>query len=119
MDNPAYKFFEPGSDIEIWYMKPEWFRQGITGQAFPDPANLEATHVKVASIRDQDQDRGLIFHNMQGEVWSPKGEARELIESLGLGHTSMSVGDVLRYADGTIFVALNVGWLADQTQRQK
>jgi len=31
---------------------------------------------------------------MQGEIWSPNGEARPLIESLGLSHTSMSVGDV-------------------------
>jgi hypothetical protein len=33
---------------------------------------------------------------MQGEVWSPNGEARELILSKGLEHTSMTVGDVIR-----------------------
>lgn len=30
---------------------------------------------------------------MQGEIWSPNGEANELIRSKGLFHTSMSVGD--------------------------
>lgn len=35
------------------------------------------------------------YFEMQGEVWSPNGEARGLIEALGLHHTSMSVGDVL------------------------
>ena len=36
-----------------------------------------------------------IFWYMQGENWSPNGEATELIRLLGLHHTSMSVGDVL------------------------
>jgi hypothetical protein len=31
---------------------------------------------------------------MQGEVWSPYGEAREAIKALGLAHTSMSIGDI-------------------------
>lgn len=36
-----------------------------------------------------------VFYKMQGEVWSPLGEARPLIRALGLRHTSMSVGDVV------------------------
>jgi len=36
-----------------------------------------------------------IYRAMQGEVWSPNGEARGLIRALGLQHTSMSVGDVI------------------------
>lgn len=36
-----------------------------------------------------------VFSRMQTENWSPKGEARELIASLGLVHTSMSVGDIV------------------------
>ena len=32
---------------------------------------------------------------MQGENWSPNGEARELIRGLGLKHTSMSIGDII------------------------
>ena len=36
-----------------------------------------------------------VFRQMQGEHWSPNGEARFGIESLGLQHTSMSVGDVI------------------------
>jgi len=35
-----------------------------------------------------------LFRNMQGENWSPNGEAREFIKSKRLIHTSMSVGDV-------------------------
>lgn len=36
-----------------------------------------------------------VYHDMQGEIWSPNGEQREYIKSLGLLHTSMSVGDVV------------------------
>jgi hypothetical protein len=43
--------------------------------------------VEAAQLRD-------VFRLMQGEVWSPNGEARSLIISLGLDHTSMSIGDV-------------------------
>ena len=36
-----------------------------------------------------------VYSKMQGERWSPQGEARPLIEALGLTHTSMSAGDVI------------------------
>ena len=35
------------------------------------------------------------YMNMQGEMWSPNGEARFMIRRLGLRHTSMSIGDVI------------------------
>ena len=36
-----------------------------------------------------------VFDMMQADAWSPHGEACTLIRSLGLTHTSMSVGDLL------------------------
>jgi hypothetical protein len=50
------------------------------------------------------------FRRMQGENWSPQGEARELLQALGLNHTSMSVGDVLRDQEGTCWECLDQGW---------
>jgi len=32
---------------------------------------------------------------MQGENWSPDGEARDYIEALEVQHTSMMVGDII------------------------
>jgi hypothetical protein len=46
---------------------------------------------------------------MQGEQWSPNGEARELIRSLGLSHASMSIGDVVEDEHGH-FYAVFVGF---------
>lgn len=52
------------------------------------------------------------FRLMQGENWSPNGEARELLQALGLNHTSMSVGDVLRDEEGMYWECLERGWRA-------
>jgi len=97
--------------FSVWYMRPEFFREGISG-AKPDPANLAKTHVFVKDIELTNgdlTDLESIYVQMQGEVWSPNGEARELIESKGLQHTSMSVGDVV-VVDGKTFVAASLGF---------
>jgi len=76
---------------DIWYMRPDHFREGTFG-AKPDPRKLEATHIFLKTIEATDLDT--VYHDMQGEVWSPHGEARSLIRARGLRHTSMSIGDV-------------------------
>jgi len=52
-----------------------------------------------------------IFGLMQGECWSPDGEARDLIRLLGLSHTSMSVGDLIEDArEGIIYEVARFGF---------
>lgn len=51
-----------------------------------------------------------IFRYYQGENWSPEGEARDLIQGLGLNHTSMSVGDVVVVGDVLYFCDCE-GWV--------
>lgn len=104
----------------VWYMKPKWFRDGILGQ-LPDAGDLGKTHVHLKDIELDGTNYWLgqlnsgalqleyVFHAMQGEVWSPNGEARELIEAKGLDHTSMSVGDVVA-VDGMVFVIASFGF---------
>ena len=83
--------------------------------------NLTATHVLVRELEATHLDEA--YRQMQGEVWSPNGEARELIAALGLRHTSMTVGDIA-CDDGT-YVTGNVthwlccfdGWLALHQKR--
>jgi hypothetical protein len=36
-----------------------------------------------------------VYTEMQADNWSPHGEARELILSLGLSHTSMMISDIV------------------------
>ena len=77
---------------------------------------LRHSHVRVTAI--EADSRAEAWLKMQGENWSPHGEAREQIQSLGLSHTSMSVGDVLRDKAGVYWECLDHGWrpLADDTQ---
>ena len=93
---------------QVWYMKPDWFRQGICF-AKPDPMNLAKTHVRLKDIEATGPEA--VWIAMQGENWSPNGEARSLIEEKGLQHTSMSVGDVaVDESNGKVFLVANIGF---------
>jgi hypothetical protein len=104
----------PG-DIRIWYSHPDWEGQfnGIEmlekfGIALPTPKNIWDSHVKLGSVsgaagRYDASALEAIFAVMQGENWSPGGEARDLIINKGLRHTSMSVGDIIQPPDGTLW----------------
>lgn len=99
---------------KVWYMKPSWFAHGVTGNQ-PDAKQLGLTHVELKTLEVDVPGDGLsqleaVFHQMQGEVWSPNGEARELIESKGLRHTSMSVGDIIVDQLGAVFLVEDVGF---------
>lgn len=63
----------------------------------PDPglkrSNLGETHVWLMDLEAENLED--VFKKMQGEKWSPNGEARQLILSKGFRHTSISVGDVV------------------------
>ena len=89
---------------EIWYMQSNWFREGILGE-HPDPDNLEATHVVMGVVEGS---LDCIYTEMQGENWSPNGEAVEFVKTKGT-HTSMSVGDVIKNNEGT-WLCKRVGW---------
>lgn len=91
----------------VYYMKPDFFRDGISG-THPEPAGLSKTHQMVAVVHARSLEH--VFHYMQGEIWSPHGEARPLIEALGLCHTSMSVGDCIVDEDGVVYLCRNMGF---------
>ncbi len=94
---------------KVWYQKPSFFRDGHMGHAWlvehnlvPTAASLTETHACVGAV-DTDEPE-VVFMMMQGESWSPRGEARGLIMGLGLEHTSMSVGDIVQVDDALFLV---------------
>jgi len=104
--NPAYA----GSGSKIWYYKARMGRDMGMGYEWlverggedagmgnvphvPTYKTLAETHVLIGEIGERNLDS--IFTMMQGEMWSPRGEARGLISKSGSGHTSMSVGDIV------------------------
>lgn len=76
----------------------------------------EVTHTRLCYITvDKLSD---VFTAMQGEVWSPNGQAREFIKERDLNHTSMSIGDVaVELIDGKtenygrMFQCKTTGWI--------
>ena len=101
--------------VKVWYMKKDFWSVGHMGswgierasKPLPTLATLEQTHTCLGTL-DVD-DLGEAWCMMQGEAWSPAGEARELIAGLGLVHTSMSVGDIFQ-KDGTLFMVEGTGF---------
>lgn len=87
-------------ETEVWYMRREWFSSGICGKA-PNPNDLGRTHILLGKCEGKNAEE--LFASLQAENWSPNGEARCLIENLGLWHTSMSVGDVI-VIDGKVLM---------------
>jgi len=59
--------------------------------------DVQNTHSLIGFINAENLEDA--FYQMQGEIWSPNGEARNLIRNLGLNHTSMMIGDVISIPD--------------------
>lgn len=74
--------------FQVFYRKEPTFRL----DEMLTIANLLDSHVYVKDIKARDV--GVAWIKMQGENWSPNGEASEMLKAKGLSHTSMSIGDV-------------------------
>lgn len=91
----------PG-DVAVWYRK-NFTDNVLNAISKISKESIEKTHIKLGEIAGHENFEE-IFNAMQGETWSPNGEARELIKSLGLDHTSMSVGDIIQSSSGRLLL---------------
>ncbi|MEZ9709328.1 hypothetical protein AB4254_11670 [Vibrio breoganii] len=99
---------DEGTEFEIFYSKPSFFRDALAGlrglqsihEDFGKDAgkDMNEFYVSLGTIKISGDPEETLFMLMQGENWSPNGEAREFIKEKGLKHTSMSVGDVIKNA---------------------
>jgi hypothetical protein len=99
---------------KVYYMNHKFFLDGSCGYEWlkklnklPTADTLDKSHTFLREVKADGLDA--VFYEMQGEVWSPNGEARPLIESLGLSHTSMSVGDIA-VSDGVAYLVDRIGF---------
>jgi 2'-5' RNA ligase len=91
-----------GKGTKVWFFKDKYGRDFGMGSEFllkqglplPDPKNIKKTHVLIGEIGERNPNR--VYEMMQGENWSPRAEAKELIKKSGTWHTSMSIGDVIQ-----------------------
>ena len=98
--------------FSVYFMKSGFFVDGARGYAWlkqrnlvPDPRDLTKTHVFLQLIEAANPEA--VYFRMQGGSWDPSGEARELIASKGLRHTSMSVGDIVIDHDSRVVYLLD------------
>lgn len=62
----------------------------------------------IGSVKESDPET--IFRIMQGNVWSPNGEAKNLIDNADVDHTSMSVGDAVIVGTRSVQVVNDIGF---------
>lgn len=85
------------ANYRVWYAKnPTFFTNDKLTKA-----DVAESHVAVCELFASCMEA--VFSYMQGEIWSPNGEAGPLILRLGLHHTSMSVGDVVENIEANQF----------------
>ena len=105
---------------QIFYARrPTFHPSGTFGTPRLTVAAMQSSHVRLCEVEAGSLDDA--WRQMQAEHCSPNGEARPLLERLGLSHTSMSVGDVIRDEDGTCWECLEVGWrpIEDDTEAKE
>lgn len=105
---------------QIWYYKRSEaldFGMGSFGLErsgnWPSVDNLSLTHVFIGYVNESNPSK--ILGMMQGEYWSPDGEASTLPALRMAGHTSMSIGDIIVLPSGKTMMADMTGFydLAD------
>ena len=104
---------------QIFYARCPTFRpSGAFGIPRLTVAAMQSGHVRLCEVQAESLEDA--WCQMQAERWSPNGEARPLLERLGLSHTSMSVGDVIQDEDGACWECLDLGWrpLEDDTKER-
>ena len=82
------------------------------GQEIPEPLTIDKLLLYFCPVRNLEANSlEEVYSEMQGENWSPHGEQREYIKSLGIGHTSMSIGDIIFSWDGhKYYMVTNFGF---------
>lgn len=111
--------FDPGS-TEIWYEKATnfdgWkFRKQMYAKEKDhdmgytkrygspiDPKNLKKTHAFMGKIKETNLNK--IYDMMQGENWGQGSVTNKFLKSKGVGHTSMSIGDIIKIGGKVMFV---------------
>ena len=103
----------------LYARRPTFHASGEIGTPRLTIAAMQTSHVRLCAVEADSLEDA--WRQMQAENWSPNGEARPLLERLGLTHTSMSVGDVIRDEKGTYWECLDLGWrsIEDDTEAKE
>ena len=83
-----------------FYAKNPFAIMGVTQKIF------DTKYVLLMQLEAENLDDA--YMQMQGENWSPEGEAKDIIKKFGLSHTSMMTKDILYCVEDDIFYLVNI-----------
>ena len=86
----AGEYYRPG-DTEIWYLK------NGRDPSDTDVNNLYRSHAMIGTLAETDPET--ILSMMQSENWNTDNGAENMLDSLGVEHSSMRTGDVIVVGD--------------------
>jgi hypothetical protein len=93
-------------NYQVYYQKDPYTHARFDGTTEEKVLDIVSQYVPVMRLWEENLDDVYFF--MQGENWSPNGEARQAIQDLGLSHTSMMIGDVIEDLDTGEFFMVNI-----------
>jgi len=86
----AGEYYRPG-DTEIWYLKDG------RDPSDTDVNNLYRSHAMIGTLAETDPET--ILSMMQSENWNTDNGAENMLDSLGVEHSSMRTGDIIVVGD--------------------
>lgn len=111
----------PASGAQVFYqrsLRDSYIFAGSLKDGFEITEDqIDETHIRLGSVSFHlSVGRGYpraeqLFRALQGENYSPAGEASEILDRTGIEYTSMSVGDLVIYPDGTVKACGSFGWI--------
>lgn len=113
-DNAPYRnladagdLYQPG-DTEVWYVKKNYesiMERGYDAlheqNRLPNIDTLYRTHSMIGTVQPDDAED--VYSIMQAEAWDPEGKSKQMLNSVGVDHASMNVGDVVIVNDVAYF----------------
>ena len=111
MNSWSYKYAFSGTvwndpedmdEIALKWQKEALEQMGVAG------ISDNPTHVQMGVVPFEEPEE--IYHKMQGDNWSPLGEANQLVRR-NKTHTSMSIGDIVKTPDGKYQIVAGIGFL--------
>ncbi len=108
------KFFPMGS-VQVWYYREEYARDAhfsdfasMIGARKPNKMHsLDKTHILLCHTNIEDKE--ILFTRFQDWPGIHSKETNAYLDSIGLTHTSMSVGDIVVIDENT-YLCASMGW---------
>jgi len=100
-------WYEKGINFDSWDFREKMYNDSTTEEEYLNrygerinPKNLKNTHALLGTIKETEPEK--IFHLLN--TWGNGEETNSFLQNKRVGHTSMSVGDIIKIGDEVFFV---------------